>query len=534
MKRLLIILISLMMALAACTAQAATYTLPEKMYYQLAIGSGLKGVFRITTDGEKFDTPFLRVITDAEFSIRGILSGGDLHYYAFQQKSEDQQAAVSELYRKDGTYYFRSDMVQGKVLALPTLGQFLDAFFPAKGENTPATPFISKILSLPEAEFKTSWEPVMNRYQNKLELWLSAFTVDAQSVKMDNGLSAIDFTYVIPMEKVHERIIEMFSEITADSEATELLGSVMSDEEKKLYLNPNLLYFYEQVLKTLTNNEPVRMSKRVSAMGEVQRFKLELPMDVRTTGYESVSIENNEQATVYTLKKPDELIVAAVPSIEELKAQSYEKTLWFAWIRRTDSADEQKNNFSVRADITKTHEEHSDNEDKGHETNHYLIRIVPDSSILPEGTDLSLLPEGQAIDVDLDLHYSSKYAQNNSTLLEIEADIREGASSMKISGKLKTSSQWLFMPFEIADPVYTGTKIRDVIAPYLTEWISNAASIITHTEEEKEPQPEASEEPSPEPEEETEEEEEAPAEDGGNSEAEAVPVEETEEETEQD
>ena len=121
MKKKIISLIVLMLVIVTGTCQAASYTLPEKMANQLAIGSGLKGTFSITTKGEKFQTPFLKAVSDAEFSIRGISSDKDFHYYVFQSDEQENQSAVSELYRKDGICYFRSDMVQGKILSLPTL-----------------------------------------------------------------------------------------------------------------------------------------------------------------------------------------------------------------------------------------------------------------------------------------------------------------------------------------------------------------------------------------------------------------------------
>ena len=117
MKRQFLIVLTVLLAVLTGTGCAASYTLPEKMYNQLAIGSGLKGSFMITAEGEKFDTPFMNQITDAEFDIRGIVSGKDLHYYIFQQREDEQQTAVNELYRKDGVFYFRSDMVQGKILS---------------------------------------------------------------------------------------------------------------------------------------------------------------------------------------------------------------------------------------------------------------------------------------------------------------------------------------------------------------------------------------------------------------------------------
>ena len=36
------------------------------------------------------------------------------------------------------------------------------------------------------------------------------------------------------------------------------------------------------------------------------------------------------------------------------------------------------------------------------------------------------------------------------------------------------------MPFEIQDPIQVGTEKEKEIIPYLTDWVSNAASMISH------------------------------------------------------
>ena len=252
MKKSLFAGIALILVLTVCTCQAADYTLPEKMYNQLAIGSGLKGSFSITSDGDTIEIPFLknildsrfiRTVSDAKYSIRGIASGKDLHYYIFQANDQEQQKALSELYRKDGISYFRSDMVQGKILQFPTKEDFLKSIIPAGGENINPAQFIANILSVPENEQKEKWDPVLTRYQNELEMWLAGFAVDAETVKLETGLSALDFTYDIPMEEVNKQIVTLFGELSVDPEINMLLDSVMTAEEKGLYANANLLYY---------------------------------------------------------------------------------------------------------------------------------------------------------------------------------------------------------------------------------------------------------------------------------------------------
>ena len=490
MKKRVISVIVLLIVFVTGSCHAAGYTLPEKMNNQLSIGSGLKGSFSVSAEGEKFATPFLNTVTDAEWAVRGIRSGEDLHYYVFQTNDREEQTALSEVYRKDGVYYLRSDMVQGKILAFPVLSQILASLFPESGENGSASSFIANIIKLPENIRKDKWEPVLQKYQNQLELWLAEFTVTADTVKMENGLSALDFSYEIPMDSIYEQSVRLIGEFTKDPEVTALLDTVMTDEEKKTYLNGNLLYFYLDALHTLQIDQPVKMSKRVSAIGDVLRFRLELPLDERTTGYQSVDIETIEKLTVITIRKTGQIMVAAFPETEKLKQPSFEQSVWFA--RLNADPEKEKDNIAVRIDIVKKNETYEKDE-KTHEINHYDIKIRQDTKYLPAESDLSMLPEYTAMDISLDLHYSSKYAQNSATTLEIGAEILQGDSTMNVQGKFKTAAPWLFMPFEIIDPVPVGTDKETVFDPYMTDWISNAASMIHHNDPEPETAAEVSE-----------------------------------------
>ena len=495
MKKKLLALIALLLVLATCTCQAANnYTLPEKMHNQLAIGSGLKGKFRITTTGEKFKTPFLNAISDADFSLRGISSGKDLHYYVFQSDETEQQSAMTELYRREGLYYFKSDMVPGKILEFPTATQVLEELFPAKGKNAKATTFAGKILSLTEDERKDNWDPVFAKYQNQLEIWLADFADKPDIIKMESGTSAVEFNYVIPMDQVKDKIISLYGSILSDKKATALLQSVMSKKERNTYLNKNLLYFYREALDSLTLNEPLHINKRVSALGDLISFRMELPLDERTTGWKSLDIQLLKQLTVYTLKKTGNVTVLAVPSAEALQAVSYEQSIWYANVKTDATKEELEKNRSVRIDIKKTNKLY-DKDDKNHETDHYTVKVTQDTTYLPADVDAGLLPEYEPIDMEIDLHYSSKYPQNSATTLEITADVRSADSTMNITAKLQTAAPWLFIPFEVKDPVQVGANKEKVLDPYLTEWISNAASIIRHTVNENEAAEESAADP---------------------------------------
>ena len=484
MKKIITFMLAVILIAASGICHAASYTLPEKMYNQLAIGSGLKGTFSVETQGEKFRTEFIDAISNAVFSIRGMISEGDLHYYVFQSDEKEQQSAVSELYRKNGVYYFRSDMVQGKTLVLPGLSQYLDSVFPSKGENGTSSSFISRIIELPEDEKKEKWEPVLTRYQNELEIWLADYTINAETIKLDNSFSALDFTYRIPADKLIEKIAVLMEEITNDPEASALLGSVMSAEEKNLFLNSNLMYFYQETLKSVTISEPVQMKRRVSAMGDLLSYTIELPMDENMTGFSSVKIEKTDLNTVYTVNKTNEIIIISVPDPAVFKKEQFNnQTVWYAYINK-DESQKEKNNISIKAEITKTHNEY-EKDSENHAVDLYTINIVQDSTYIPKEY-IESIPEFEPVNASVELHYHSQYRQNSATVLQIEASVRsaqetdgtgENGSGLTFTGEIKTAKPWPFMPFNVEYAVNAGTG--DDLTAYIDSWIRNAASVIT-------------------------------------------------------
>lgn len=480
MKKTLACFIAVILILSAGFSLAASYTLPEKMHNQLAIGSGLKGTFRITTEGVKTVFPFLNAISDAEFNLRGMSSGDDFHYYVFQTDEKENQSALSELYRTNGVCYFRSDMVQGKILALPTAESFADSLLPVKnGENPSMAPFLMKILTLSENEYEDRWKPILTRYQNELEMWLADFTVQADVVKQENGSSALVFTYEIPMDQVKQQMMKLFQEMITDPEFSDLLASVMTEDEKAVYANGTLMYYYQESLDSLDLSGEIKMNKRVSAMGEVLSSMIELPLDERTTGYQSLIIENNGSQSVFRLQNRDRTIVLAIPSGINGSAEE-KKSVWFTSVSSSDN--EAQANISVRIDIQKSSREYNDEEEKSHLEEKYEFVVRQDEEYLPEGFDKTRLPDTDEIHAELNLHYYSKFSQNSATTLEINAMATQGDLSISFEGKFKTAAPWLFMPFELIDPIQIDPANPQELMAYFADWISNAPSIIHHSE----------------------------------------------------
>ena len=85
MKRRFGFVLTMIMILSLlASACAGGYTLPQKMFKQLQVGSGLTGSFVIHGNADQNSQPLLNILQNTEFEIVGIKSDGYLHYHIFQ------------------------------------------------------------------------------------------------------------------------------------------------------------------------------------------------------------------------------------------------------------------------------------------------------------------------------------------------------------------------------------------------------------------------------------------------------------------
>ena len=505
-KKVFSLVVVLLLSLCSvCHAVQYTYTLPYKISTQLQVGSGLTGSFRITAEGEKFNTPLMNAISDADISLMGIFSDSLFYGYLYQMDEQNQTSGVTELQRRDDVYYIRSDMVPGKILQIPTTANLLETLFPVKGENPSAIPFVSQLISLDDSTAGENWQTLLTRYQKELEFWLAEYAVLWQSVKKDSELTA-EFSYRIPVSELKALIIKMMGEYTSDAELAEQLDKVMTQEQKSVYLNRNLLYFYEEALNSLDLQQELVINRQTSTLGQVVSSVIELPLDQKLTGFSLLTIDSHDGITAYTLKNDSQAYVIAITDSDQPEAVSYKRSVWYVQISNDQSfaTDLLKTNYAARIDIEKTSEETDDGEQMRYQNDHYQISVIQDELYVPEEFSDAAMTSFDPISIELALQYSSKYAQNSSTTLDIKAKIEQSDSKLDFNGMVKTvrSDEWELNPFEIIDPVVLDLKGITSSASYLSDWISNAASIIRHSD-----LPDESADPSAEPAADTEKEE---------------------------
>ena len=489
-KGITILCIVMLVCQAVGALAATSFTLPEKMSRQLEIGSGLKGAFTLQGEGLTEALQFLTPLLGKELQVRSMVNGEELHAYVYQDSGNEKQLGLTEVYRKDNTWTFRSDLVPDVQLYLPPVEESLDQLSRKEGGNPSMLSALWRLLHVSAGDYETKWAPAVQTYLDALEGWLAQYASAPVVQKAESGSSLMEMTYEIPVKDLIARIVQWDETAAADAALGELLSGILTEEQKEVYLNPHLGYFYQEALEQLKLDFDLTISRTVSTMGEPVSLTIELPLDEEIFKYSSLTLVNENQETICTLQKEEESLTLVIP--EGFGAEgNFTGDCWL--IRRMK--EEGQKSLSLRLDLHKTVEESTDEETRSHEMDHYVLRIDNDFSRLTEGEKQEDFEAIEPIDAAVDLHYFSKYPQNSPTTLEIQAGITQGAFRLSLEGSFKTASPWIFSPFTIKNPVNALELAPEVLGGYGEKLIENAeATLIVPTPT---PEPTATPEPTP-------------------------------------
>ncbi len=469
-KGISLILCCLLIALWS-VGSAVTYTLPEKLEKQLAIGSGLKGSFVLKTEGTNDWIPLLAPYAGAEYQIRGMISGEDLHYYVYQTDAEENQWAKTEIYRKEDILYLRSDLLPGRVYTAATAAGLADTLIPSEGGNPSIGSALMKLLDLSAEEKEKTWQPILSRYEEWLEMWLQQFAAQPEVRRQEDGSSVMDLEFTIPVSALKAGIVALAREAAEDSALRAALGTVMTDEQLNTYLNGSLASFYEAALSQLNLDFDVTLNRTVSTLGETLVSTVVLPLDPEKTGWEALTLETSEGYTSYTLRSLEKTVTLVLPETMP-EADEYNVSAWFLQMPEGE-AETPCETIALRADLQVKKAENTDLENRNHETDHYVLTVTQDAEKLPEGIRDSVSPF-ETLTAELDLHYSSKYDNRSPTTAAFDLVCRQKEGSAHLYGSVKSASPWIFTPFEIENPVPLLGMSEEETQLLLTEWMANS------------------------------------------------------------
>ncbi len=526
MKKAFGLCLCVMLALccAVSALAAVDYTLPEKLNKQLSIGSGLKGSFTISAEGNDPLVLALYPFLDTEIQLRSLTSEGETHCYFYQEGPDNAQTGLTEIYLKGNQLYARSDLLPGRVLSLPEMGALVDGLTKSAGENPAFASLLLNIHQQGEEGRVSTWEPLVSSLSRKLELWIARFETSTARISED-GSAVVELNYTIPMAELKKEILSLLSDIRQNPDFLHALEAVMTEEQKSIYLSNGLDYFYTDAMNALTDDFDVVLTRTTTTLGEVVSSSIELPLDgARFSGYTSLQI-GSEGRTLTILLKNDEQVIRLVTEDGLFPENPDYVTWWYMTYpnRETESASTARSAMRIR--YSRATETSTDTEGRDHQEDHYTLRTEGDTSRLPAEEKAGDYPEMKSTLLDVTLHYSSKNSQSSPTTLAVNASLKTGDMTLKLDGTFKSASPWIFSPFDISGAVNIMEMKPEERTLLLAEWLAGAGEQLVKTAELNAAETEAPAEETEAPAEETEapaEETEAPAEET------EAPTEETE------
>ncbi len=485
MKRRFGFVLTMIMILSLlASACAGGYTLPQKMFKQLQVGSGLTGSFVIHGNADQNSQPLLNILQNTEFEIVGIKSDGYLHYHIFQSVDSDSLSVPAEFLGLDGKYYFRSSFFD-EAYTVPEANQVINLLLNIHGENPPVFAQLLKMLIKGDDGddgFDTS------TLEKKVDLWISGYTPETTFLKDEESVPKLKQVFTIPVESMYHTICELIQYVSQNDSAMSILRSFLSEDEISLYFNPDLSWYYLEALGSLDMKESIVFTRTVSTLGELLESTITLPLDESRTGYSSVTIHNDDQRKEIRAAGAKGFVLIDMPLEFSLAEKETDETIRFALIRPEGT------NLSLKISVKKTHEEHNDPEEtRTYETDSYKILMEHDESILPEGISSGRNSAAETIEAEIELRYSSKTQLYSSpTTLEFSASISQGAYHYDVAGKVKTASPekvqndypWAFERPDPASAVGTDTYSFADFAQLIARWIGTAGEQLVRTPEE--------------------------------------------------
>ena len=307
MKRVISMLLCLLLCCSIVQADEST-TLPREFNAQFITGgNGLRGKISITASGTAEWLEFLQPFTAGDIQLRAIgmpqgklsnMVSDDARWQVklYTKNSTGGETGVTYFYTNGDNLYLSSELLPGQVLMVPTTDTHLlfdlaradaaslffgfdpyDLRMREAGENPPAYHVVAELLGIPETEWEASWSPVLQKYYRQLDLWLTGYGI-ADVVNDTAGNLTMGVSYTIPADELKRQAKYLVGQMLFDSELQTLILPYVTTEERMIYLNPSMVYFYEACIDALPLTGDLVFSRQMSAMGEVIQTTLSLPI----------------------------------------------------------------------------------------------------------------------------------------------------------------------------------------------------------------------------------------------------------------
>lgn len=447
MKKLICLVLSLVLALSAATAFAAVeYTLPEKWQRQVEANNGITGTVTLNVSGEADWAQLLAPFNGVPLQVRAIHSDDQFQYRVYVEDGENM-AGLTQLYGDGETMYLKSDLLPDVLLSLTTGGDLMDRVWGSEGTNPSLYSVMMEIASISETTWEGKWLPALAAYEDSIELWLESYA-SAPSVKRTDSGATVLVRYDVPAEAVKEQIKVMWAAVLQDGTLLPMLRTKMTEEQQEAYLNPNLLYYYDQVIDSLALHGNVVLEREMTAKGEIIRTDMIFPL--RDGGLESLRFVQQGTATAVTLTGEEFSVVLDMDeTVSTPDSSGYRGKVCIT------PAIQGEKGFAAEFTLVAIRSHSEDEDTRSHDVNTWTLKVSPDAEKTGEGW-LAFDP----VELYCKLHLHSKSLQYMPVTVELELQTKMKDATAGVVIDIKTRSPWILdnLPTEGARDVTSLTK----------------------------------------------------------------------------
>ena len=469
----------MLVMISAESLAAVDYTLQEKMQKQLDSGSGLKGTLQLHGEGNDPFILSLQPFQDVELQFRGMRTGEQGHYYFYQAGDDESQKGLTEIFDDGSSLFFRSDFLPGEVIRFPALAALADAVLPSRGGNPSIAPAAVRWIQTGKAQQEALLNPVLEILEKQLEVWLARYAEASEVKTTESGTSAVELSYSIPMDDFRQEIVSLMNILQNSAEGKALMDQIFSEEQKGLFENQNLGYYFLDALSALNNEYDINYTSTISTLGVQLSSSLELPLDESSMGFKSLLIEDKNGLISYTLRN-DEQVITLLMGRDYDWSQIDSASAWVIMRPNPNGEETEKGLYhAIRLELQHSSEKTTDEESRDHERTVWKLTAERDVSRLPEGEDEKNYPEELPLSAELNLHYFSRYSQSSPTTLEYSLSIIREDFLISGNGQMKTSSPWVFSPFSTEGAREFTTFSANELTVKIAEFLAGASEQLT-------------------------------------------------------
>lgn len=432
MKKLICLVMSLMLIMLSVTAYATVeYSLWEKWQRQVAFGNGIKGTLTVDVSGEAEWAKLLAPLSGVPLQIRAI-HDGDIFQYRLYAEKDEEMLGLTQLYGDGQAIYLKSELLPETLLSLTTGGDVLNSLAGVQAEESPSLySAMMNILNVPQTTWEGKWQPALSPYEEAIELWLESYASAPSVKRAEDGSATVLVRYDIPQEALKNQIKAMWGNVLEDAVLLPLLQGQLNQAQQDAYLNPNLKYYYDQVIDALALSGNVVLEREMTAKGEAVRTEMTFPLD--NDGWTQLQVKQIDQTTSFDLQGKDKQFL-----VETTKTASNDSSAAYQGRICIVPEDKAKKAFAAAFTLVETKSSSTDEDTRSHDISNWTVKLQPDEEFSGEGWE-----EFEPMELTARVHLSSKKLQSNAVTFEVDLGLKLADAEVAVALHLSTRSKYV-------------------------------------------------------------------------------------------